>query len=142
MAPWAEWYFGNHPDVSIGESAMRKAGGLIALIAGVFAVIAAIVTLFVGGIGGALDAEGADTVIGLGWGGLGFAFLTIILGAVGMNSRSRIPGILLIVSSLAGAILGGTIVAIFMGLAAVAGLVSVIGKAAPKPQLPAQGTEG
>ena len=118
---------------------MRKAGGLIGLIAGLFAVIAAVVTLFIGGVGGAFGAKDADTVIGLGWGGLGFSFLTIILGAVAMNSGSRIPGGLLILSSLAGAVLGGTIVAVFMGLAAVGGLVSVIGKATPRPSLPTHG---
>ena len=62
---------------------MRKAGGIVALVAGIFAVGAAIVTLFIGGMGGAFEAEGADTVIGLGWGGVAFAFLTIC------SARSR-----------------------------------------------------
>ena len=105
---------------------MRKAGGIIALIAGIFGVFAAGFTLFTGGVGAAFDAEGAGTVVALGWGGLVFAFLTIVLGAVAMGAKGRTPGALLIVCAIAGAILGGTLVAIFMGLAAVGGLLAVI----------------
>ena len=105
---------------------MRKAGGIVALVAGIFAVGAAIVTLFIGGMGGAFEAEGADTVIGLGWGGVAFAFLTIVLGAVSIGAKGRVPGALLIVCAIAGAVLGGTLVAIFMGLAAIGGILAVI----------------
>ena len=58
---------------------MRKAGGIIALIAGVFGILAAIATLFIGGVGAAFEAESASTVVGLGWGGIVFSFLTIII---------------------------------------------------------------
>ena len=105
---------------------MRKAGGIVALVAGIFAVGAAFVTLFVGGIGGAFEAEGASTIIGFGWGGIVFAFLTIVLGAVAIGAKGRIPGMLLIVCAIGGAILGGTFVAIFMALAALGGVVAVI----------------
>ena len=98
----------------------------MALVAGIFAVVAALFTLLAGGIGGAIEAEGAETVILLGWGGILFAFLTIVLGAVSIGAKGRIPGILLIVCSIAGAILGGTFVAIFMGLAALGGILAVI----------------
>ena len=83
---------------------MRKGGGIIALIAGILGVGAAFVTLFVGGIGAAFEAEGASTVANLGWGGVGFSFLTIVLGAVIIGVKGRILGILLCLSSLAGAI--------------------------------------
>jgi hypothetical protein len=106
---------------------MRKAGGIIALIAGIFAVFAAIVTLAVGGIGTAADAKDAHTVVLLGWGGVAFSFLTIVLGASCMNATSRTPGVLLIVSSIAGAILGGTLVAVFMILAFIGGFLAVLG---------------
>ena len=104
---------------------MKKAGGIIALIAGIFALFAAGFTLFFGGLGSAFDAEGADTVIGLGWGGVLFSFITIILGAVAISAKGRVAGILLIASSpsVLGAILGGTFVAIFMGLALVGGII-------------------
>jgi hypothetical protein len=104
---------------------MRKAGGTIALIAGVFGVIAAIFTLIVGGLGSAFEAENASQVVWLGWGGVAFSFLTIVLGAVAMNAKGRLPGTLLIFCSIAGAILGGTFVAVFMILALIGGILAV-----------------
>ena len=53
---------------------MRRTSGIIAIIAGIFSAFAAGFTLFVGGIVGAFDAEGADTVVNLGWGRVAFAF--------------------------------------------------------------------
>lgn len=106
---------------------MQKAGGIIALIAGIFGTFAAGATLFVGGLGGAVGAEGADTVAALGWGGVLFSFLTIIFGAVAMGAQNKKPGILIIVSSILGAILGGTLVAIFMVLAFIGGVLALFG---------------
>ena len=104
---------------------MRKAGGIIALIAGVFAVLAAIVTLAIGGLGSAFAAHNAGTVVWLGWGGVLFSFLVIVLGAVCTGATSRVPAILLIVCAIFGAVLGGTLVALFMALALLGGLVAV-----------------
>lgn len=106
---------------------MRIAGGVVALIAGIFGCIAAVVTLFFGGVGAALSAHGAGTVIGLGWGGLFFSFVVIVLGACVIGFKSRAIGWLLILSAVAGAILGGTIVAVCMALALVGGILSLIG---------------
>ena len=106
---------------------MQKAGGIVGLIAGIFGFIAAIVTLFVGGIGGALEAEGASTIIGLGWGGVLFSFLCIVFGAVALGAKGRIPGTLLAVSAIAGAVLGGTAVAVCMALALIGGILAMIG---------------
>lgn len=105
---------------------MRKAGGIIALVAGIFGVVAALVTLFVGGIGTAFEAEGATTVANLGWGGIAFSFLTIVLGAIAIGAKGRLVGTLLCLSSLAGAILGGTFVAVFMALALIGGILATI----------------
>lgn len=110
---------------------MKKAGGIIALIAGIFAVIAAVVTLFLGGLGSAFNVEGGSTVVGLGWGGVLFSFLVIVFGAIAIGAKGRWPGVVLIVLSIAGAILGGTIVAVFMALALIGGILAVIGA---KPQ--------
>ena len=106
---------------------MQKAGGIIALVAGIFGFLAAIATLLMGGLGGAFGAQGASTVVGLGWGGVVFSFLTIVLGAVAMGAKSRWPGIMLILSSVAGAVLGGTLVAVCMALALIGGLLACIG---------------
>jgi hypothetical protein len=106
---------------------MRKAGGIVALIAGIFAILASGATLLFGGLGAAFEAEGANTVMGLGWGGLAFSFLTIVFGAIAIGSNSRVPGILLIICSILGAILGGTLVAIFMVLAFLGGILATFG---------------
>lgn len=44
---------------------MKKAGAIIALIAGIFSIFASGITLVFGGIGSALEAEKADLVVGL-----------------------------------------------------------------------------
>lgn len=106
---------------------MKKAGGIVAIIAGIFAIFAAGATLLIGGMASAFEAEGSGTVVGLGWGGLVFSFATVVLGAIVLGSKSKVPGILLIVSSIAGVILGGTLVAIFMVLALLGGILAIIG---------------
>lgn len=118
-------------DGDLREAVVRKAGGLVALIAGIFAVMAALLTLVLGGAGKAVDARNADTVIMLGWGGVAFSFLTIVLGAVCMSATSRWPGVLLIVCALAGAVLGGTLVALFMALALIGGNLALFGRKSP-----------
>lgn len=105
---------------------MRLAGAIIALIAGIFATFAAGFTLFVGGVGGALQADRAGLVVALGWGGVAFSFVTIVLAAIGIGNKTKTPGFLLILSSVAGAILGGTLVAVFMALALIGGILVVI----------------
>jgi len=113
---------------------MRKAGGIIALIAGVFGVLAAGMTLFVGGVGAGFEAEDADLVIGLGWGGVLFSFATIVLGAISIGATSKTPGVLLIICALCGAVLGGTFVAVFMGLALVGGILALFGGESEPPE--------
>jgi hypothetical protein len=113
--------------VGFWEVGMKKAGGIVAIIAGIFGIFAAGFTLFIGGVGKAVESEGASTVVGLGWGGVLFSFLVIVFGAVALNSQSKVPGILLILSSLAGAILGGTFVAVFMVLSLIGGVLALFG---------------
>ncbi|MCZ6847720.1 MAG: hypothetical protein O7F75_02610 [Alphaproteobacteria bacterium] len=91
---------------------MKTAGGFIAQIAGVLGTLAAIAILFVGVIeDGVFKSEGASTVIYLGGGCLFFSFSTIVIGTVAIGASGRMPGILLIISSILGAFLGGTLVA-------------------------------
>ncbi len=103
---------------------MRKSGGIVALIAGLLGFIAAVFTLVVGGIGSNFNADAGDTIIDLGWSGILICFLIIVLGAIAMNAKTFIPGILIIVSSIFGAIYGGTLVAVLMILALVGGVLA------------------
>ncbi len=119
---------------------MKKAGGFIALIAGVFGILAASVTFLVGVMGSGIETEGASTIVYLGLGCMFFSFSTIVIGAVAIGASNKIPGILLIISSILGAFLGGalgtissflafwgTLVAICMALAFVGGILSIVG---------------
>jgi uncharacterized protein YecT (DUF1311 family) len=108
---------------------MSKAGGVIGLIAGIFGFIAAIITLMVGGLGAAFSANKAGTVVALGWGGILFSFLAIVFAAMTIV-KPKVAGYGLIAVSILGAILGGTFVAICMGLALIGGFLAVVG--APK----------
>jgi len=107
---------------------MVKAGGIIGIIAGVMGIIAAFITLFFGGVasffGG--SSAGGETVVWLGWGGILFSFLVVIFAALSF-AKPKVSGIALILSSVGGIFLGGTIVAIFMGLSLVSGILVVIG---------------
>lgn len=105
---------------------MQKAGGL-------FSIFAAGATLFVGSLGWVYEAAKASTVAALGWSGILFSVLIILLGAIATETNSRKPGVLLILCSLAGALLGGTLVSIFMLLALVGGILAVIGVRKKQP---------
>ena len=110
---------------------MRKGGGIIAVVAGSIGVIAAFMTLFIGGVGSAFEAEDANVVIGLGWGGIASSFVVIGLGAAVVAARSKMPAVFLAIVAVIGAIVGGTLVAIFMGLAVVGAVLALL---APRPQ--------
>lgn len=107
---------------------MKKAAGIISIIGGIFGIFAAIFTLMIGGIGSAFKANGYGTVVGLGFGGILFSFLSIILGAIVMNSEKKLIPTLLIINSILGIILGGTFVAFFMSLVLIAGILAYFDK--------------
>ena len=119
---------------------MQKAGGIIALIAGIFGFIAAIITLLAGGLVAGLESvsdsgNSASREIGtFGMLGIVFSFLTIIFGAIAMGAKSRISGYVLIVCAVAGAITGGTLVAICMVLALAGGIVATVGVSGHKKE--------
>ncbi len=116
---------------------MKKAGGIVALIGGVFGTFAALLTLLAGGFvaglegasaaleGEAVDNAASSLIANFGIMGLIFAFATIILGAVAMGAKTKIPGILLILCAIGGAITGGTFVAVCMALTLVGGILAL-----------------
>jgi hypothetical protein len=106
---------------------MNKVGGIISIIAGIFGVIAAVSTLIFGGIGSAFNASEANTIVSLGWGGVIFSFLVIVFGALAFR-KPKFSGLAIIVSSLFGIVLGGTLVAICMALSFIGGILTLFGK--------------
>ena len=62
---------------------------------------------------------------------MAFSFLAIIFGAIAIGSTGRTAGVLLTICALAGAVLGGSLVAICMTLALVGGILAMIGRKKP-----------
>lgn len=118
---------------------MIKAGGILGIIGGIFGILAALATLFIGGIGSAFQANGASTVVGLGWGGVAFSMFSIVCGAIAF-AKPKGAGIALVVTAVTGMIGGGTLVAICMVLSLFGGILSIIGakKQAPVIATPAK----
>ena len=106
---------------------MGKAGGIIGLIAGIFGILGAAATLLFGGIGHAIGAEGAASVVDYGWGGVAFSFLVIVFSAMAI-AHVRHAGVAIVIGSVFGMALGGWLVAICMFLALVGGVLAVIGQ--------------
>ena len=111
---------------------MKRASGIIGIIGGILGFIAAVFTLFAGGFVGALESAsgGGDagaTIVQFGWLGVLAAFLTIIFSALMFNAKSKLMPILLLASSIIGAIFGGTFVAVCMVLCIIAGIIGFIG---------------
>jgi len=103
---------------------MRKAGGFTALVAGVFATIAAAFTLFF--IGGALAIfEHTSFAIYLGGAGILCSFLVIIFSGMVLFTRSSVPTVLLILSAAIGIYAGGFIVGIFLPFAVIGGIMAL-----------------
>lgn len=128
------------PQEPLRTSGLQRSGGIIALIAGIFSVFAAFATLFIGGVGGAFGAQGADTVVGLGWGGVFFSLATMVLGVVNIVGKTKRPGYWLIGCSILGMILGGGLVAIFMLLALIGGIMAAMGGHRPPSSTPGTST--
>ena len=103
---------------------MRKAGGIITLIAGILGLITSLGTLLIGGIGTTLNANNGDNIVILGWVGILICFSIIVLGAIAMNAKTSTSGIFIIITSICGAYYGGTFVAVLMILALVGGVLA------------------
>ena len=113
---------------------MSKAAGILGIIGGVFGLIAAVATLLLGGLGSAFNADGASSVVGFGWGGIAFSIASIVFGATAF-SRPKGSGILLILTSVAGAILGGTFVAVCLVLSLIGGVLALFATRHAKPPI-------
>jgi hypothetical protein len=107
------------------ETVMDKAGGIIALIAGVLGIVAGFFTLFVGGIGSAFEAKEADSILNLAWVGIAAAMLVVIGGGVSL-AKPRSGGMAVVFASVVGIVYGGSLVAICLALALIGGSIAVL----------------
>ncbi|EEK52968.1 DUF4064 domain-containing protein [Bacillus cereus group sp. MYBK163-2] len=79
----------------------RTAEFVLGLIGGIFGILCAFIALFIGGLGSALEADGANTVISLGWGAVGLSILGIV-GSVMVRSKAKAGGIMMTVAAIGG----------------------------------------
>ena len=106
---------------------VRKTGGVIAVVAGGVGVVAAFLTLFIGEVGTkleVLDAETSETAIVVGGYSILLSLVVTGLGAATIASKGKLCSVLLVIASLAAAMLCGLLVAVFMALAAIGGFVA------------------
>jgi hypothetical protein len=82
---------------------MRTGALVLGIIGGLFGIISAVITLFVGGIGGAVGAEGAGTVVGLGWAALFFSLLGLV-GAAPSLAKPVLAAVIMAITAIAIAI--------------------------------------
>lgn len=113
---------------------MKRAGAIIALIAGLLGIFTAFITLTIGGIGSAFGGAGADTIIGFGWAGIFLTLFLIVFAVVAIYSSSKLPSIAIIILSLVSSIAAGTFVAIFMLLSLIGGILALIGVSKEKKE--------
>jgi hypothetical protein len=105
---------------------MRTVGGTIAVTAGIFATIAAMLTLVVG-LAVAFHADQATQIRWFEWGAVIVSFATVFLGAICLHARSVTAGLVLMMASVSGAVLGGVFVAGFMVLTFIGGAIASMG---------------
>ena len=112
---------------------MKKASGIIGLIGGILGFLAAVITLLGGGLVAGLESvvgessEASEMIAQFGLVGVVGSFLTIIFSAMMFGAKSSLMPLLLLVSAIAGAIFGGTLVAVCMVLCIIAGILGFIG---------------
>ena len=110
---------------------MKTASLILGIIGGIFGLIGATFALFIGGLGGALEAEGASQIVGLGWFGFLFAILGIVAGAIAI-AKPKIAGILMLVAGIGGIISISAAFAPASILLMVAGILALVGSRSKK----------
>ena len=79
---------------------MRIGALVLGIIAGLAGLVSAVFALFVGGMGGAFEAEGSGTIVGLGWSALFFSLLGLVGAALSL-AKPRIATATMLVAAIA-----------------------------------------
>lgn len=104
---------------------MRRAGGIIALFAGVCGLSTGFVMLGLNGFAASLEAPYAHAIFMNEWGRLLCSYAFLVLGALCMKATSRLSGSVLLATALCGVFLGSRHVSAFMVLAVLGGLLAI-----------------
>ncbi len=119
---------------------MRTGALVLGIIAGLFGIISAVLALFVGGIGGAVEAEGAQTVVGLGWAALFFSLLGLAGAALAM-AKPVISAVIMLVAAIAIAISISLFAVIATPLFLIAALLAFLGRNTRREEISIQTTQ-
>ncbi|MBU0478161.1 hypothetical protein KKC91_06305 [bacterium] len=98
---------------------MKIAALILGILGGLAGIVGAIMALLAGGVGAALEAEGASTIVTLGWVAFPLALLGIVGGSLAI-AKPKVAGILMLISGIGG------FVAVSMGYI-IAGPLLIIG---------------
>lgn len=82
---------------------MRVTALILGILGGMIGLIAAIFVLFVGGIGDIFQAEGAETVLGLGWAAIPLSIVGIVGGGLSLG-KPKVAWILQLISGIGGCV--------------------------------------
>jgi hypothetical protein len=104
---------------------MIKFSSIFGIVAGALSIFAAMFTILFGGVASMVGADSSRLVTNLGVGGIFFSILAIVFSAM-LPNKPKGAGWLLIATSVLGAVLGGTLVAVFMVMTLICGVLSVI----------------
>ncbi|HDR6309459.1 TPA: DUF4064 domain-containing protein [Bacillus cereus] len=74
---------------------------VLGLIGGIFGILCAFIALFIGGVASAMEAEGAGSVIGLGWAAVALSVVGIV-GSVMVKSKAKVGGAMMTISAIGG----------------------------------------
>ncbi len=75
---------------------MRTGALVLGILGGIFGILSAVAALFIGGLGGAFEAEGSETIVGLGWSALFFCFLGLLGAALALAKPRAAAAIMLV----------------------------------------------
>jgi hypothetical protein len=116
---------------------MRTGALVLGIIAGLAGLVSAVLALFVGGLGGAFDAEGAGTVVGLGWSALGFSLLGLVGAALSL-AKPVIAAVIMLIAGVAVAISISLFAVIATPLFLIAALLVFLGRKTRQEEITVQ----
>jgi hypothetical protein len=79
----------------------RKAETILGVLGGLFGLLGAFFALLAGGLGSALEIEGASDIVGLAWLAILLSIIGIISGAA-VNHNAEVSGVLMLICGIGG----------------------------------------
>lgn len=105
---------------------MKLAGSMLTLLGSIFGMIAAIVTIFFGGVSAALGGKGAHGVVTMGQFGILLSITLFVLAILAFSAKNDKIPIVILILSVTNIIVGGTFVAICMIINVVGAILLIL----------------